>query len=410
MPSKSLFSAFSRISLLIAAVLLLPLAVRGQSTFKVLHNFTGRDGDGGGVWCSVAFDSAGNLYGTTSGGGAYGYGTVFELSPNGDGSWTETVLHSFMFDDPDGSEPQGGLVLDGVGNLYGTTTSGGANGRGTVFELTPGPSGWTDTVLYSFCLQLNCTDGASPFASMLMDGNSNLFGVAGLVFELSPVSEGWSESVLYTFTGGSDGAGPYAGVIRDRSGNLYGTTEAGGTFLGGTVYEVKQVQGSWTERVLHSFASSPTDGVKPGGGQLALDSAGNLYGTTNQGGSNLCVGIGCGTVYKLSRSGSGRWKETLLYNFQSVTGYGPGAGVMFDKSGTLYGTTVYGGSGACGCGLVYKLAPGSGGSWTYSVLHTFTSTDGAQPDANLVLHNGKLYGTTIAGGTGGAGVVFEITP
>jgi uncharacterized repeat protein (TIGR03803 family) len=115
-------------------------------------------------------------------------------------------------------------------------------------------------------------------------------------------------------------------------------------------------------------------------------------------------------VYELSRNGNGRWKETLLYNFQSGTGYGPGAGVVFDKSGNLYGTTVYGGSGSCGCGVVYKLAPGSGGTWTYSVLHTFTGTDGAQPDANLVLHNGKLYGTTITGGTGGAGVVFELTP
>src|SRR5689334_17801488 len=186
MSSKSLFSAFSRLLLLI--VVLLPWAVWGQSTFRVLHNFSGRDGDGGGVWCSVAFDSAGNIYGTTSGGGAYGYGTVFELSPNGNGSWTETVLHSFMLNDPDGSEPSGGLVIDSAGDLYGTTPLGGANGRGAVFELSPGVSGWTETVLYSFCSQLDCADGGSPSSSLFMDKKGNLFGTGGLVFELSPAS------------------------------------------------------------------------------------------------------------------------------------------------------------------------------------------------------------------------------
>jgi uncharacterized repeat protein (TIGR03803 family) len=227
-----------------AAVLMTSTWAAAQAQEKVLHNFTGADGSGLGA--DLIMDAAGNIYGTTGAGGTYFHGTVFELTPGADGSWTEKVLYSFG-NYPDGSEPSSSLVFDAAGNLYGTTYQGGANVAGTVFELTSGPGGsWTKKLLHTF--NSNGTDGAYPAAGVIFDAAGNLYGTTslggtyayGTVFELTPTIGGsWIETVLYSFGGGTDGDGPLAGLIFDAAGNLYGTTYSGGAFVSyGTVFEI----------------------------------------------------------------------------------------------------------------------------------------------------------------------------
>ena len=408
-----------RTVLLIALVLVGFPSARAQSKFKVLHAF-GTGSDGAGVWDSVAFDTKGNLYGTTSGGGAYGWGAVFELTPTRHGPWTETVLQSFMLNDPNGSEPLGGVISDTAGNLYGATARGGMYQFGTIFELTPGSDGWTFAVLYDF--GTNSNDGGGPFDSLVMDKAGDLYGTTGgggtygggTIFELTPGSGGWTESLPYSFgaNGGVGGTDPDGGLILDAMGNLYGVTNNGGDlscpsgYGCGVVFElVRGSGGSWTEHVLHSFT-----GFANPQGTLAFDSAGNLYGTTLIGGGTGCTG-GCGTVYTLTHRSDGKWSYTVLHQFgNGANGNTPVGGVVLDTAGNLYGATGYGGTG-CGCGVVYKLTPTSHGPWTYSILHTFTGQDGAEPAADLIWDTkGNLYGTTATGGSGGGGVVFELTP
>ena len=399
-------------SRLLALIIALTLSSHawGETKYKILHGFTGRDGDGGGLWGSLAVDAQGNVYGATSGGGVYGYGTVFELTPEADNTWTETILHSFQQYDPGGNDPVGGVVIDSAGNIYGTAEKAGAYGYGTIFELSRENGDWVEEPLFSF----DFTDGASPYAGPTMDGAGNLYGTAEVVYELTPGIGGWTEQVLHSFDWSQgDGYGPIAGVVLDRAGNLYGATEYGGTYSGGIVYELKHTRMGWKEYILHTFGSFQYDGLGPGIGALAFDNSGNLYGTTASGGTNICFG-GCGTIFELTPEPNGHWKETILYNFEKgAQGFSPGAGVVVDEAGNLYGTTLYGGSRQCGCGVVYKLARTSpvDGQWTYTVLHTFYGPDGAQPDANLILDGqGHLYGTTAVGGPGGAGVVYEIIP
>jgi uncharacterized repeat protein (TIGR03803 family) len=309
----------------------------------------------------------------------------------------------------DGDEPHAGLIKDGQGNYYGTSFSGGTsgNGNGTVFMLTPDG---TETVLHSFT---DGPDGEYPGASLIMDSAANLYGTTqeggvvggcngfgcGVVFEMTP--EG-TETELYTFSGGNDGAFPMCALLADKKGDLYGTTNGGGTDRWGTVFEVSS---SGTETVLHSFASG-SDGNGPQAGLIA-DKAGNMYGTTKQGGG-ACSGFGCGTVFQITPNGT----ETVLYAFSGgADGGNPVAGLIRDKAGNLYGTTEFGGlAGGCGgsgCGTVFKLAP----SGTLSVLYTFMGgSDGGQPVAALVSDKeGYLYGTTLFWGAG-YGVVFELTP
>ena len=404
--------ASARVLGLLLLALALGQSALAQDHFKILHAFTG-DADGGGLWGSLALDRHGNVYGTTSGGGTNGGGVLFKLSSNLDGTWSETVLHSFPASPDDGFSSTGGLVFDAAGNLYGTTMGGGGAFRyGTVFEMTPGLGGWSESVLYSF--GTNDDDGVFPYAGPVVDKSGNVYGTTapgGAVFEVSPGSGSWNENVLHFFKGSHDGSGAYAGVTLDQAGNLYGVTERGGAFGGGAVYQVAHTPTGWKERVIHSFPSFQTDGVGGQLGYLAIDSQGSLYGVTISGGANTCLS-GCGTVYKLTRGPDGHWRETILYNFRrGSSGYGPGGGVILDKSGNLYGTTVYGGSQNCGCGVVYKLTRQPNGKYVYSVLHTFQGFDGAQPDANLVIDGkGNLYGTTATGGAGGVGVVFEVTP
>jgi len=397
-----------RVLLIVAtffAVLVVPVrTTSAASKFKVLHAF-GNGQDGAGTWGSLLLDKKGNVYGTTSGGCHYGYGTAFELTPKSNGKWQESILHSFDRNGQDGYHSTAALILDESGDLYGTTQLGGAYGYGTVFELTPGSGGWTETVIFSFDL----TDGCCPSGGVVIGRGGSVFGAGGVAFKLTDQSDGWTENVLHRFNGKhGDGYGPYAAPILDGRGNLFGTTEYGGVQCGssscGTVYELSpEADGKWKEHVLHRFHGR--DGQFPGGA-LIMDASGDLYGTTVNGGSYL------GVVFKLTPEGNGRWRETVIYSFQSGTsGSDPGGGVVQDSAGNLYGTTIYGGSPNCDCGVVYKLSPKKNGKWKYTVLHTFVGSDGAQPDANLILDDkGNLYGTAATGGQYGDGVVFEVTP
>jgi uncharacterized repeat protein (TIGR03803 family) len=359
---------------------------------------------------------------------------------------TYATIHSFAGDNQeDGAGPRASLILDGSGNLYGTTFQGGAatcgagdSGCGTVFELTPVSGGWQETILHEFTGK----NGELPWASLVSDG-TNLYGTTwqggtlsactgngngcGVVFKLSPSATGWQETVLHIFSGGKDGANPRAGLILDASGNLYGTTSQGGIAADcggngcGVVFELSPFSGGgWAEKEIHSFTGG-SDGSNPWAG-LIFDADGNLYGTTSAGGSSSGVGV----VFELKPISGGGWKETVLHTFSSqAKGYAPAAGVVFDSHGNLYGTTSGGGvtTGDCGidgCGVVFKLSPdASTGGWAETVIHAFEGTrDGAIPDAGLILDSaGNLYGTTQQGGllTGGCnfnrcGVVFEFSP
>jgi uncharacterized repeat protein (TIGR03803 family) len=379
---------------------------------KVLYNF-GNGADGKYPASGLIRDAAGNLYGTTVGGPHPPSGTVFELSPTQGGGWTETVLYTFG-GLPDGAEPWAGLIFDAAGNLYGTTSQGGNYLYGTVFELMPnGSGGWTETVLHSFG---SGTDGYQPLnGSLMFDAAGNLYGTTqeggtaggGTVFELTPNgSGGWTETVLHSFGSGTDGRFPLAGLIFDAAGDLYGTTELGGNSNAGTVFELTpNGGGGWTETVLHRFGNG-TDGAEPWAG-LIFDARGNLYGTTFQGGNYLG-----GTVFELTPNGSGGWAETVLHSFGKGTdGYQPTYGsLIFDAAGNLYGTTQLGGSS--NSGTVFELTPDGSGGWAETLLDSFDATDGQRfPWAGLIFDAaGNLYGTTYGGGTYGHGTVFELTP
>jgi uncharacterized repeat protein (TIGR03803 family) len=293
----------------------------------------------------VVRDGMGNLYGTTEGGGAHQQGTVFKLSKAG----TLTTLHSFCYGSgcSDGASPFAGLVRDGKGNLYGTTEYGGTNNKGAVFKVTPAG---VESVLYNFCSQSLCADGEYPVAGLVQDSQGNLYGTTedggangnGTIFKLTKAR---SESVLYSFQGTPDGFGPVAGLFRDAKGNLYGTTEGGGAYNHGSVFEFSS---AGSESVLYSFCSQQpcNDGSQPMAGVIQ-DGKGNLYGTTYQGGSH-----NAGTIFKLSSTRA----ESVLYNFTNGTDGGfIVAGLIRDKQGNLYGTSP--GGGTHSWGLVFKLKP-----------------------------------------------------
>ncbi len=301
----------------------------------VLHNFTDHK-DGGIPFSDLILDSDGNIYGTTSAGGTHNAGTVFELSSSGH----ETILHNFT-GGSDGGVPDAGVIRDSAGNFYGTASAGGTSGNGVVFKLD---SAGHETVLYSFS---GGTDGALPAAPLVSDDAGNLYGTAaeggnsgaGVVFKLDSAG---NETVLYSFSGGNDGAFPLAGLVRDSAGNLYGAALEGGRANNGTVFRLA-ANGKFT--VLHSFKAR-SDGTFPHGG-LARDTAGNLYGTTLEGGK-----YGLGTVFELSKTG----KETILHSFQGTKdGQDPLATLILDSVGNLYGATD--GGGAYAWGTVFKLRP-----------------------------------------------------
>ncbi len=407
------------------------------ATEKTLHDFgvSLNGSDGNSPQGDLISDAAGNLYGTTSVGGDYNGGTVFELMPNRSGGWTERTLHNFG-NGTDGGAPTADLIFDAAGNLYGMTYWGGDYGGGTVFELMPNAGGWTEKKLHSFG---NGTDGWIPASGLVLDAAGNLYGMTdqggdyefGTVFQLSPDGRGgWTENKLHDFGNGSDGGDPVAGLILDTAGNLYGMTAFGGDYGGGIVFQLSpDGSGGWTENKLHDFVTGADDGYRPKAG-LIFDTAGNLYGTTEDGGDGDRQYGGDGTVFELTPNGSGGWTEKKLYSFgvnlniNFVDGINPSGNLIFDAAGNLYGTTQYGGnSNYCdiegyGCGIVFQLTPNGSGGWTEKNLHDFGNhrMDGEKPSAGLIFDPaGNLYGTTQYGGDYdcdgvGCGTVFEITP
>jgi len=316
-----------------------------------LHNFGLNSVDGVSPAGGLIFDAAGNLFGTTTDGGLHGYGTVFELTPLAGGGSIEKVLHNFNNDGVDGIYPYGGVIFDGAGNLYGTASAGGVYGYGTVFELTPtGTGGWQENVLHDF--GVNGSDGVTPFAGVIFDAAGNLYGTTfnggadggpnggGTVFELTSAGGGsWTETVLRSFVvNGRGGSNPGA-LIVDASGNLYGPAFYGGSTGAGAVFELTHTAVGWMEKLLHNFQYS--DGAFPNG--LIFDAAGNLYGTTFSGGAYSFYG----TVFELSPTASGGWTQKVLYSFNpnNSGGVSPAAGVILDSSGNVYGTTSAGGNG-----------------------------------------------------------------
>jgi uncharacterized repeat protein (TIGR03803 family) len=426
---KRFLGAASAALMIIIAILMLAPGAGAASKYKTLYKFSGGK-DGKYPQASLIFDQAGNLYGTTLEGGDQGSGTVFKLTPNADGSWRESVLYSFCSrtNCGDGKLPEASLIFDQAGNLYGTTFVGGAHGSGALFQLVPNADGsWRESVLYSFCSRTNCGDGLWPHASLIFDQAGNLYSTTeqggahnvGTVFKLTPNADGsWRESVLYSFcsrTNCRDGEVPVAGLIFDQAGNLYGTTFIGGADGSGALFQlVPNADGSWRESVLYSFCSRANcgDGEVPVAG-LIFDQAGNLYSTTEQGGAE-----NEGTVFKLAPTADGSWRESVLHTFCSRTcgdGAFPTYAMTFDHAGNLYGTTNYGGDLSCnsgnGCGVVFKLVPNSNGGWKETVLHTFFDHPGAYPLAGVIFDPaGNLYSTSSGDGSTTFGSVFEITP
>ncbi len=362
-------------------------------------------------------DAKGNLYGVTENGGDLkcnrGCGVVFEVSPSSGGTWTQTVIYAFKGGSSDGAAPLTDLIFDAKGNLFGATVVGGTSSNGTVFELIPGSNGrWTEQIIYNFSNQ----DGYFPGAHLAFDSKGNLYGSLvqggssrnGAVYELSPHSGGsWTENLIYSFTNSNgDGYRPFGGVAIDGNGNVYGTTQDGGSSNQGSVYQLSpNGTGGFNESVIYSFMGS-NDGAFPLT-PLSIDTAGNLYGTSDEG-ANFS-----GTVFELSQSG-GKWAKKILYNFGAVPdGAGP-SGVVFDTKGNLYGTTQDGGSGCNnpGCGIVFRLSPQGNGFWKETILHQFeAASDGSQSKAGLLLDNAnqRLFGTTeFGGGRYGYGTIFEI--
>jgi len=422
--NKSLWSLGAALLVVVIVALVLAPGSWAQSKYKTLHRFNGKNVES--PQGSLIFDSAGNLYGTTEYGGAHNAGTVFKLTPTSAGGWTESVLYSFCGQSncADGSNPVAGLILDAVGNLYGTTSGGGINSSscynvycGVVFELTPtSGGGWTESVLHSFT---GGADGGIPLAGLIFDAAGNLYGTTwegayyssycyggcGVVFELTPGSNGWTESVLHTFRGKSDGSSSWAApLIFDSAGNLYGEAWNAGNYGYGNAFRLTpNGDGTWTEHALHQFRGGK-DGAEPQGG-LIFDSAGNLYGTTR----NYFSG-GYGIVFKLVPNSDGTYTKHTLHQFTGGRGGGvPFAGVVFDAAGNLYGTTIQGGTH--NSGVVFKLAPDSNGAWSETVVHAFNGINGAYPYSGIVFDvAGNLYGTTQGDGTKTFGSVFEITP
>ncbi len=405
--------------------------------------------DGGNPTSPVIFDKAGNIYGTTSNGGMYGFGSVFELSPPTaqGGPWTETVIYNFEAGS-DGANPSSGLVLDSKGNLYGEVW-GGSVGRGDVFQLTPPPvpgGSWTYREIYLFCVNWSpCPDGGLPAGGLAVDKNGNLYGTTltggfatpgagccGVVFKLAKPHgkvKTWTQSVLYTFTGflagENDGGMPDGGVVLDKSGNVYGTTYYGGDPAGcggqgcGTIFELSPSGSTYNETILYAFhGTGDGDGPKS---NLIFDKLGALYGTASGEGAG-----DDGNAYKLSppTQNGGTWQQTVLYTFKGLAasdGADPQAALKFVGK-SLYGTTAIGGSASCdygsgnvGCGIVFKLLP-TGSSWKETVLWNFGS-DGSQPEAPLIFRKGAFYGTGSNGGNskpscqfGTCGSVFELVP
>jgi uncharacterized repeat protein (TIGR03803 family) len=411
---------------LFVAILAFAASAWAAGTETIIYDFPGFTGDGTSPYSGLVVDKAGNLYGTTYTGGASGLGSVFELTLS-NGVWTETLLYSFTGESAgDGAYPvYSPLVIDKSGNLYGTTSQGGANNGscncGTVFELTKSGSTWKETILHSF-LGYAQKDGYLPQAGLSFDSTGNLYGTTyqggsfnvGSVFQLAPTKSGWKYKMIHSFNNANGGSAyPFGGITAGANGYYYGTTYYGGyAYNAGTVYRLFESRGAWFAQTIFYFLEGG-DGIYPDS-TLAMDAKGNMYGTTYQGGNDETCGGGCGTVFKLTAGKNSKYTQSVIYSLQGGVKDGQypeqGDGVIVDASGNLYGTTLYGGSTE-NAGTVFELKP-SGSSYKESLLWSFdtVSGDGYYPRGGVILLNGNLYGTTSGGGSKGAGTVFEIKP
>lgn len=403
----------SRIRSVLAVVVALVGAAWAANTTQVIYSFAGGS-DGEYTDTELVVDSAGNLYGTSVQGGTFGGGTVFKLAPSGSG-WTHTVLYNFT-GGADGGEPYKGVTLDAHGNLYGTAVTGGGGscegGCGVVYKLTNSGGTWTQSVIHTFT---GGNDGSGPGSPVAFDKRGNLYGTTptggakgfGVVYEMASNSSGnWRFKVIHTFTGGLDGLGGSASrLLLDTAGNIYGVNTVGGANGFGNVFELVHTGGNSQLTVLYSFKDQP-DGASPYGGVI-FDKDGNLYGTTYYAGAN-----DVGTVYKLTHNG-GSWTESVIYNFKGGSdGDSPISTLATDANGNLYGTTSDGGATGCGCGTLFKLAPGSGDAWTESVVYRFPGAPKAAFAYNGVVFDskGNFYGATVHGGSGNDGAIYKFTP
>ncbi len=395
-------------------------------TFRVIHNFSGLQ-DGAIPYAGLTMDKAGNFYGTTYAGGSKKLGAVYRLKRAGSG-WIADGLYSFLGGANDGAQPLARVTFGPDGSLYGTASQGGrgqycAIGCGIVFKLRPPVTfcrsvscPWTETVLYQF---EGIPDGGFPSGELVFDEAGNLYGTtvlggrgAGTLYELTPSGDSWTENTIYAFSGPA-GLEPYGGIISDSAGNLYGTNQEGGAHNAGNVFQFKRSGSGFIGSFLYNFQGA-SDGRDPSAG-LIFDQLGNLYGASTDGGTG-----GGGVIFELSPSGGG-WTYALLYSLTGTRDYrcpnpnnqyagpGPWASLAMDGAGNLYGTTLC--DGANQVGNIFKLTP-SGSGWAYTSLHDFTGgNDGGYPISNVTVDtNGNLYGTASAGGSQGHGVVWEITP
>jgi len=405
----------------------------------VLHSFPVSTTDGWEPSGNVVFKGATQLYGTTPFGGINGRGTVFELAAKR-GVWSEPVPHPFDPSTTDGNPTSAGLLLH-KGKLYGTTQTGGTSGNGTVFELTyTAGTGWAPTFSYSFGSNPLLLDGQGP-DSPLIFANGNLYGTTaygggnlncgtpgeslgcGTVFELAPLAGGgWTESVVYNFggTGGSVPDGRVPVGLLFHGGNFYGVTQNGGATGEGRVFELNP--STWVETVVHDFTvndGANTDGAVPNFG-LVADSAGNLYGTTSQGGTynnGVVFEITGPFLIKVGKTFEKVWFDTILHDFYYLADGAYPSALILDKSGNLYGTTGEDGPNNNAKGVAFELLAGPTVPWTETILYTFCSvstvsqncTDGSYPTSGLTFDtNYNLYGVTQEGGDYGWGTVFQI--
>jgi len=435
--------------LVLALVIVLPCGA-ATPALKTLYNFTDLS-DGGFPEAGLVMASNGAMYGTTSSSASgSGWGSVFQMIPVKGGTWTQKTLYDFT-GGADGANPIADLVVTSNNVLYGTTYGGGKYGYGTVFQIAPTKTGtWVQKVLYSFA---GGSDGANPAAGVALL-NGTLYGTTynggsagmgmGTVFQLTSSLGVWTETVLYSFMGGVDGANPLADLVIGTNGALYGTTFQGGSVTitnqppsctttspctyqnWGTVFELTNARGTWTENVLYTFLGG-SDGGNPESA-LILGPGGVLYGSTFWGGTPTSCAEGdypqgCGVIYQVAPpTGTGTtWTQTVLHTFtgQKLDGAHPYGNMALSTAGTLFGTTYSGGQNVdtcfsdsfTGCGTVFTLR-NSGGTWTKSNLMSFTgSPSGGTPNGVILANGGDLYGTTIVGGNaGGYGTVFQMIP
>jgi uncharacterized repeat protein (TIGR03803 family) len=409
------------------AALASPVRAQTATTISLLPVLT--------TYANLVPGASGKLYGVTNEGnisncGLLGCGTVFELSPASGGTWTQTVLHTFS--GSDGAFPQSGLVVGPAGSFYGTTYYGGptygagaclGNACGVVFELSRNSqNAWVETVLYSFS---GGTDGSNPTA-LALDPSGNLVGTTafggnpacscGVVFRLARDSSGaWQETTLLAFPGGLGGQVP-AGILLDSSGNIFGTAGGGKNtcYAGycGLVFELSHSATGWKESVLYRFHGS--DGAIPNP-SLIFDSAGNLYGSTFEGGSGCSSLPGCGTVFRLSIR-NGAWSESVIHAFtDQADGNSPVDGLVFDAKGNLYGGTQGADNLAqCNefefgaCGQIFKLSPHAGG---WEVTAEYPTPGWITPVGDLLVDaSGTVYGSACDEYYFAGGAVFEIAP